>query len=223
MNEFKLPLIIITGLSGAGKSTALRVFEDIGFFAVDGLPLPMTMRLTELFSSENPRRYRGLALGVDVRQKDYLSDWNQIKEGLVSFAIEPQIIFLEADDDILIKRYATTRRPHPLESKEIGLKQAIEEEKKLLNALRDEAKLIIDTSNFSIHDLRRKIQSSFNYLVDNKAGFRIQLISFGYKYGIPKEADIVLDLRFLPNPYFEKDLKSYSGREEKNSKIHLTI
>ena len=221
MNEIKLPLIIISGLSGAGKSTALKVFEDMGFFTVDGLPLPMTIRLTELFSEQNPRKYRGLALGVDVRQKDYLSEWDEIKNRLMSYNIEPQIIFLEADKDILIKRYATTRRPHPLESKEIGLTQAIEEEKELLNVLREESKLVIDTSNFSIHDLRRKIQSSFDFLMESNVGFRINIISFGYKYGIPKEADIVFDLRFLPNPYFENDLRPLSGREEKIQKYIL--
>jgi UPF0042 nucleotide-binding protein len=214
MNLPRLPLIIITGLSGAGKTTALKVFEDMGFFTVDGLPLPMTFRLTELFNQENPRNYRGLALGVDIRQKDYLNEWEATKNKLISQNISTQVIFLEANEEILIKRYATTRRPHPLASQDLGLEQAIKEEKRLLASLKNEADIIIDTSFFSIHDLRRAIQSKFSYLIDKKTGLRIHLISFGYKYGIPKEADIVLDLRFLPNPYFEEDLKPLSGKEE---------
>ena len=214
MNLPRLPLIIITGLSGAGKTTALKVFEDMGFFTVDGLPLPMTFRLTELFNQENPRNYRGLALGVDIRQKDYLKEWEATKNKLISQNISTQVIFLEANEEILIKRYATTRRPHPLASQDLGLEQAIKEEKRLLASLKNEADIIIDTSFFSIHDLRRAIQSKFSYLIDKKTGLRIHLISFGYKYGIPKEADIVLDLRFLPNPYFEEDLKPLSGKEE---------
>ncbi len=205
-------IIIISGLSGAGKSTALKVFEDIGFFTVDGLPLPMIIRLTQLFSQENPPSYRGLAIGVDVRQKDYLDEWENIKDKLLSCNIKPQIIFLEAEDEVLIKRYSTTRRPHPLESKNLGLKQAIETEKKLLNVLRKEAQLVIDTSHFSIHDLRRYIQNNFN--LDKKMGLRVYIISFGYKYGVPKEADMVFDLRFLPNPYFEDKLKPLCGKDK---------
>jgi len=214
MNHTRLPLIIITGVSGAGKTTALRVFEDMGFFTVDGLPLPMIVRLTELFGLENPRNYRGLALGVDIRQKDYLNEWDGIRQRLIDQEMRPQVIFLESNDEVLIKRYATTRRPHPLESQELGLTQAIKSEKELLGSLKKEADIVIDTSYFSIHDLRRTIQSHFSYLVDKKTGLRIHLISFGYKYGIPNEADVVLDLRFLPNPYFEKDLKPLSGKEK---------
>ncbi len=206
------PVIIVTGISGAGKSTALKVFEDMGFFTVDGLPLPMVGKLVHLFTSENPRNYRGLAVGVDIRQRDFLKEWEGIKK-LVEEIAELAIIFLEASLEVLLKRYATTRRPHPLESQNLTLEHALEEEKRLLSPIREEAHFIIDTSSFSIHDLRRSIQGKFNFLTDKKKGMRIYLISFGFKYGVPKEADILLDLRFLPNPYFEQTLKERDGRE----------
>lgn len=209
-----LPLIIVTGLSGSGKTTALKVFEDLGFFAVDGLPLPMCIKLIQIFEDEGPRKYRGIALGVDTRQKEYLSEWEEIKKQLIEKGIKPTIIFLEADDEVLIKRYASTRRPHPLESQQLALKQAIDLEKNLLNTLKNEALLVIDTTTYSIHDLRRTIQANFEFLNDRTGGIRIQIISFGYKYGIPREADIVIDLRFLPNPYFDENLRPLSGKEK---------
>ncbi len=207
------PVIIVTGISGAGKSTALKVFEDMGFFSVDGLPLPMVSKLVHLFTSENPRNYRGLALGVDIRQRDFLKEWQQTKGILERQVVELAIIFLEASLDVLLKRYATTRRPHPLESQNLTLEHALEEEKRLLSPIREEADFIIDTSSFSIHELRRSLQARFNFLSDKKRGMRIYLISFGFKYGVPKEADMVLDLRFLPNPYFQQDLKEQPGTE----------
>ncbi len=209
-----LPLIIVTGLSGSGKTTALKVLEDLGFFSVDGLPLPMCLKLIQIFEDQGPRKYRGIALGVDTRQIEYLSEWEEIKNELIKKGIEPTIIFLEADEDVIIKRYAATRRPHPLESQQLALKQAIELEKRLLEKLKNDATLVIDTTNFSIHDLRRNIQSHFDVLNGKAGGIRIQLISFGYKYGIPREADIVIDLRFLPNPYFDENLRPYSGKEK---------
>jgi len=208
-----LPLIILTGLSGAGKSTALNVFEDLGFFCVDGLPSSMVSRLVDLFARENPAQFRGMALGMDIRQQRFIEEWNQTLEWFQIMEIRPRIIFLEADQDTLIRRYATTRRPHPLESTEMGLEHALNRERELLQSLRSDAELVIDTSAYSIHDLRRHLQEEWNFLHDAVHGLRLHVISFGFKYGVPKEADFVFDLRLLPNPYFVDELRPYSGKD----------
>jgi UPF0042 nucleotide-binding protein len=209
-----LPLIILTGLSGAGKSTALNVFEDLGFFCVDGLPSSMVSRLVDLFARENPAQFRGMALGMDIRQQRFVEEWNQTLEWFQIMEIRPRIIFLEADQDTLIRRYATTRRPHPLESTDMGLEHALNRERELLQPLRSDAELVIDTSAYSIHDLRRHLQEEWHFLNDAVHGLRIHVISFGFKYGVPKEADFVFDLRLLPNPYFVEGLRPYSGKDQ---------
>jgi UPF0042 nucleotide-binding protein len=213
-SENNFPVLILTGLSGAGKSTALHVFEDLGFFCVDGLPSNMVTRLVQLFQEENPRNYRGMALGMDIRQPTFLQEWHRTLQVLQSQDIHPQVIFLEAGLDALLDRYATTRRPHPLESREMGLKRALETEMELLEPLRNEAELVINTTGFSIHDLRRHLQEEYDFLSDISQGMRVHIISFGFKYGVPKEADLVFDLRFMPNPYFEEDLQTLSGRDQ---------
>jgi UPF0042 nucleotide-binding protein len=207
------PIVVLTGLSGAGKSTALNVFEDLGFFCVDGLPSSMVARLVSLFWAQNPSQYRGMALGMDIRQPDLVPEWQQTLEWLASQNMRPQVIFLEADQETLLRRYATTRRPHPLESIHNGLEAALEKEREILSTLRQGAELIVDTSHFSIHDLRRHLQEKWDFLSDTLHGLRVHVISFGYKYGVPKEADLVFDLRFLPNPYFEEHLCHLSGQD----------
>ncbi len=209
-----LVVLIVTGLSGAGKSTALNVFEDLGFFCVDGLPVSLTPTILELFSRENPKNYRGLALGMDLRQSDFASEWREVQAKLQQNNIPVQIVFLEAGADVLVRRYATTRRPHPLEGDKMGLEQALTREKQLLEPVRSQAQLVVDTSDFNIHDLRRVIKEKWEYLDSIFSGIRLHLISFGFKYGVPSEADMLLDLRFLPNPYFDPDLKGLSGKDE---------
>ena len=208
------PLIIITGLSGAGKSTALNVFEDLGFFTVDGMPVTLVPSVISLFARENPINYRGLALGMDLRQADFASEWEKVRQDLGRQNVCLQIIFLEASESVLIRRYATTRRPHPLEALRLGLEQALEKEREILAQIRSDAHLVIDTSGFSIHDLRRTIQEKWECLDQSFAGMRIHLISFGFKYGVPSEADMVFDLRFLPNPFFDPDLRHLSGKDQ---------
>ncbi len=208
------PLIIITGLSGAGKSTALNVFEDLGFFTVDGMPVTLVPSVIGLFARENPSNYRGLALGMDLRQTDFATEWEKVRQELKKQSICLQIIFLEASENILVRRYATTRRPHPLESLRLGLEQALEKEREILALVRSDAHLVIDTSGFSIHDLRRAIQEKWECLGQSFSGMRIHLISFGFKYGMPSEADMVFDLRFLPNPFFDPNLRHMSGKDK---------
>lgn len=215
------PLIIVTGLSGAGKSTALNVFEDLGFFTVDGLPVSLVPSILELFARENPKNYRGMALGMDLRQTDFASEWKQVRQKIDNSSICLQIVFLEATESILVRRYATTRRPHPLESESLGLEQALEKEKTILDTLRSDSHLVLDTSGFSIHDLRRVIQEKWECMHHSFSGMRIHMISFGFKYGVPSEADMVFDLRFLPNPYFDLGLRPLSGMDQLVSEFVL--
>jgi RNase adapter protein RapZ len=211
--DASLPVLILTGQSGAGKSTALNVFEDLRFYCVDGLPASLLPTLVDLFGTDKARRYRGLALGIDARQSDFLQEWRQAMEFLHSRAFCPQIIFLEARTAELMRRYATTRRLHPLESQETGLEQAIESESEILDTVRREADIVIDTSEFTIHDLRRVLQEQWMTFGKGSCGLRVHLITFGFKYGVPLEADLVFDLRFLPNPHFESSLRPFSGKD----------
>lgn len=208
------PVVILTGLSGAGKSTALNVFEDLGFFCVDGLPASIVTALVTLFGQEKNSKYRGIALGMDLRQLDFMDQWLLAREELDKLGVVPKILFLEAATDVLLRRYATTRRPHPLENRVPGLEQAVAMERKILTPMRKQADLVVDTSTYSVHDLRRIIQEHWTVSRENASGFRVHLISFGFKYGVPAEADIVLDLRFLPNPYFDEKMRPFSGKDE---------
>lgn len=207
------PVVIVTGLSGSGKSTALNVFEDLGFFCIDGLPSEMSPKIADLILKFDSQ-YRGLALGMDLRQLEFVDGWAQALRDFHELGITPQVLFLEARMNELVRRYATTRRPHPLESKNLGLEQALEQEKELLDSVRTGAALVLDTTNYSIHDLRRVIQTKWSAIEEVGRGMRVHLISFGFKYGVPSEADLVFDLRFLPNPYFDEKLRSLSGLDE---------
>ena len=220
--DTSLPVLILTGQSGAGKSTALNVFEDLRFYCVDGLPASLLPKLVDLFGPEKGRRYRGLALGIDARQADFLEEWQQAMDALRDRTLRPRVIFLEARTPELVRRYATTRRLHPLESQESGLEQAIELESELLDTVRRESDIVIDTSEFSIHDLRRVLQEQWTTFGKGNYGLRVHLISFGFKYGVPQEADLVFDLRFLPNPHFENGLRPLSGKDERISSYVLS-
>lgn len=211
-NSGKKPaIVIISGLSGSGKSTALAVFEDLGFFTVDGLPAVFVPQMVGIIAQEDMSRYNGVALGMDLRQHDFNREYEQALETLRAMGFNPHILFFEAKTDVLLKRYATTRRPHPLEKEGLGLEQALEMERHQLRHLRKTADLVVDTSGYSIHDLRRVIQEKWKVVSRLVKSLRVHLITFGFKYGTPSEADMVFDLRFLPNPYFIPDLKPLSG------------
>lgn len=209
----ELTIVILTGLSGSGKSTALRVFEDLGFFCVDGLPVSLVPKLIALFDEKGGQRYKGLALGMDVRQADMDTDWGLTLARVKVKGAALQIIFLEAETQEIIRRYATTRRPHPLESATRGLEQAVLEERTRMTPLRDAADMVFDTTHFSIHDLRRKLQEKWASIKVNTGTLKVHIMSFGFKYGPPAEADMIFDLRFLPNPYFDKELREKTGKE----------
>ena len=204
---------IVTGLSGAGKSTALRVFEDLRYFTVDGLPAGLAVEMVEMMRRGSMERFRGMALGMDMRQQDFLEELNVALAQLSEHGVRPILLFLEAGAQELMRRYATTRRPHPLEREGMGLEDALHEERTRLAPVREMADLVIDTSRFSIHDLRRAIQKRWSRTSGKLRAIRVNVISFGFKYGIPPESDLVFDVRFLPNPYYEMSLRERNGTD----------
>lgn len=213
MAERAFPVIILTGLSGSGKSSGLKVFEDLGFFCVDGLPVSLAPILIRLFEGQADTRYRGLALGMDVRQEDLDREWGKALGQIKSQGVGIQIVFIEADTREIIRRYATTRRPHPLEKQDVGLERAVVLEQDRMSPIREAADMIIDTTNFSIHDLRRTLQEKWSFLEGKSGLLKVHVMSFGFKYGPPAEADLMFDLRFLPNPYFVDTLRPLSGKD----------
>ncbi|MBO4334355.1 MAG: RNase adapter RapZ [Desulfovibrio sp.] len=204
---------MVTGLSGAGKSTALRVLEDLRFFTVDGLPASLAPEMISMMGQPSMAHFMGIALGLDIRRSDFLDEIFQTLEILSERGLRPILLFVTADVPVLIRRYAQTRRPHPLEKEGLGLEASIIAEKQRLEPIREQADLVLDTSHYSIHDLRRRIQKRFSQAKGRMRSLRVNIISFGFKYGVPKEADMVFDLRFLQNPYFVETLRPLSGRD----------
>ncbi len=206
----KSPLltIILTGLSGAGKTVALNAFEDSGFFCVDNLPSTLIETFVNL-GNRTPSISK-VAIGVDIRERKFLSDFTDTISTLKN-KHNIEILFIEASDEVLIRRFKESRRPHPLGYKD--LKRALHKEAKLLQPIRQEADEIIDTSAINPHELRRLITTSF--LKKGPKEMTINLMSFGFKYGIPLEADLLFDIRFLPNPYFIEKLKPFPGTSAK--------
>lgn len=212
--EENAPVCIVTGLSGAGKSVALRVFEDLGYFTVDGLPASLTPEMVGMMRRPSMEHFRGIALGMDLRQNDFLRQLNGALLALAEEGVRAQVLFVEAQKATLLRRYAATRRPHPLERGGFGLEAAIAAERERLRPLREMADFVVDTSRLSIHDLRRIIQKRWTRGPENLHPLRVNLLSFGFKYGIPAEADYVFDMRFLANPYFEESLREKSGKDK---------
>ena len=205
-------LVIITGLSGSGKSLAARAFEDLGYFCVDNLPVALIPRFYELIQrsvDEIPRA----ALVVDIREKDFLTHVPETLRELRNLGAPLQVTFFECDDDVLKRRFSTTRRPHPMASASGSLEQAIHDEREALATLREQADRIIDTSRFTAHELRAFLKNAYGEHEATR-GPNVNVMSFGFKYGLPSEADLVFDVRFLPNPYFVEDLRPLNGRNE---------
>jgi len=213
----KSPLltIILTGLSGAGKTVALNAFEDSRFFCVDNLPSTLIETFVNL-GNRTPSISK-VAIGVDIRERKFLTDFIDKVDALRK-KHKIIIIFLEASDDVLIRRFKESRRPHPLGYKD--LKRALHKEASLLEPIRQEADEIIDTSSLNPHQLRQLITGSF--LKKGPKQMTVSLMSFGYKYGIPLEADLLFDVRFLPNPYFIEELKAFPGTSPKVKKFVLS-
>jgi UPF0042 nucleotide-binding protein len=203
-------VVIITGLSGSGKSLALRALEDEGFFCTDNLPVTLMESFVSTIAANDHTAKIGI--GIDIREKEFLHSLDAVLGALrQSYNIE--IIFLEAEKDVLLRRFKETRRPHPLASAGVGLEEAIGKENGLLSPLRKEAERVIDTSSYTPHQLRYAIASLFK-AADRGGPMSITLISFGYKFGIPQNVDLLFDVRFIPNPHFVASLRSLRGTDE---------
>jgi UPF0042 nucleotide-binding protein len=200
-------LVVVTGVSGAGKSTALRALEDLGFYAADNLPLPLVPKFLELVSAR-PDIDRA-ALGIDARGGHFLDGALSIFADIKKMGHAVEILFLDASDEILIRRFSETRRRHPLSDTDI--RAGILEERQKLSALRQAADALVDTGTLTVHVLRALIMERYGHVEGDLA---VTLLSFGFKHGIPVEADIVLDVRFLPNPFFVPQLSALSGEDD---------
>ena len=203
-------LVIVTGLSGSGKASALKAFEDLGFYAVDNMPVALIPHFAELV--EHSRDIRRAALVVDVREGQSLEQFPAILED-IRRTLATKVVFLEATKAALLARYSETRRPHPLGRQE-RVTRALGEERRLLEPIRNVADFIIDTTKFNVHELRAYIQSKFVREGDGKS-LMISSVSFGYKKGVPLDADLVFDVRFLPNPHFVPEFRNLTGRDPK--------
>ncbi len=211
MKKDNFQLIIITGLSGAGKSQALHILEDIGFFCVDNLPPNLIPTLIELCINTDGKISK-IALVTDIRSEEFLQNFEDIFEGLKKYYINHMLLFLEAEEEILVRRYNETRRRHPLAKEGRGILESIRLEKQRLDKIRNLATYILDTSDLTPKLLREKILElieGLSYI--SKNNLFITVYSFGFKYGIPLDSHLIFDVRFLPNPYYEKDLRSFSG------------
>ena len=201
-------LVIVTGMSGAGKSTAMKIMEDMGYFCIDNLPVAFFEKLVEVFSTANQSN---IAIGMDARSGQDLDQLNEVlirmKEGQVPF----EILFLDASDSVLVKRYKETRRSHP-RAKDERVDKGIEREREKIAFLRGQADYMIDTSNMLTRELKTRIEDLFVHTEDYKS-MVVTVLSFGFKYGIPEDSDIVMDVRFLPNPYYDLELRPKTGND----------
>jgi len=204
-------VVILSGLSGAGKTAATKLFEDLGYTCVDNLPGELLPELAELVAGD-PRRFARVAIVLDVRAGDAPLAFAAMRGALEGHGIEPRVIFLEARDEVLIRRFSETRHRHPLGDQR-GIASSIAEERRLLDPVRDEADVVLDTSDLSLRQLRERL---FAQLGDESGPDRlaVQLISFGFKFGVPLEADLVFDVRFMHNPYYVEELRQLSGLTE---------
>ncbi len=204
-------VVILSGLSGGGKTAAAKLFEDLGYMVVDNLPGELLPDLAELVSDDQ-ERFARVAIVLDVRAGEPALALGAMRGALEGRGIVPQIVFLEARDDVLIRRFSETRHRHPL-ADERGIASSIAEERRLLDPIRSEADVIVDTSDLSLRQLRERLfaQLATTTRPDQLA---VQLISFGYKYGVPLEADLVFDVQFIPNPYYVPELRPHSGLTE---------
>lgn len=204
--------VIITGMSGAGKSSALKTLEDNNYFCVDNLPIELILKFAELTFSDKNSNDKNVALGIDIRSGQALSELDYILDKMKKSGYHYKILFLDANDDVLIKRFKETRRAHPL-TPEGRVDEGIVNERKQLEFLRKQADYIIDTSTLLIRELRMEIEKIF---VENKEykNLFVTILSFGFKYGIPVDADLIFDVRFMPNPYYIDELKYKTGNDD---------
>ena len=206
-----ITILIITGLSGSGKSTAMATLEDGGFYCIDNMPVDLLPKFLEM-PMEPDSEITGIALVMDLRERGFLAKYSAVFNELKQKGYHFEILFLEAEEEILLQRYSATRRQHPL-SPEKSLLDGIRAEKKQLEDLRSAADLVINTSKFNVHELKSKILEIAQRSKE-LVPMRINVLSFGYKHGIPYDADLIMDVRFLVNPYFIPDLKELDGETQ---------
>ena len=223
-------LVIVTGLSGSGMSSATNAFEDLGYFCVDNLPLAILSTFAKLLqpNSEDAKAIEKAALVIDIRERHFLVEFPGEVEKLRKKNLGPFIVFLEASDEVLQRRFSETRRPHPSDTGK-GLRRAIKTERKAMESIRKISDLIIDTSEHTVHTLRRSVHESFG-TAGAKQPLRVQIVSFGHKYGNPRDLDLMFDVRHLKNPYFEPKLREFNGNDsqvikflEKQPEVSETI
>lgn len=201
-------LVVISGLSGSGKSYVIKYFEDLGFFCIDNLPPQLLPKFVEL-CTQSRNDITKAALGIDIRERDFLGNFLNVFDQLKEEGYQMELLFLEARDEILLRRFSETRRPHPL-AKGGSIVEGIKLEREKLQELRKQADQIIDTSDYHVHQLKEVITRYYLEKGENKH-LNLSLISFGYKFGIPYDLDLLFDVRFLSNPNFEKELKPLTG------------
>jgi UPF0042 nucleotide-binding protein len=217
-------VVVVTGLSGAGKSTGLHALEDLGFFCVDNMPPPVLVSTVEALEQGGVRR---LAFGIDVRVRSFLDNIGRVIDAVATADREVTVLFLDASDEILLRRFSSTRRPHPLSTEKAGGSAAlavldgVRIERERLASLRARATRVVDTTRLSVHDLRRAVLDGFGPGAGGAPRMITRMVSFGFKYGSAADADVVLDVRFLDNPYFVEDLKALPGTDPKIQKFVL--
>ena len=205
-----MKLVVVTGMSGAGKQSAMKLLEDAGFYCVDNLPAALISKFVELITLPNSEISK-VALGLDVRSDKSFEEINQTLESMRNGGLQYSIVFMDASDEILIKRYKETRRVHPIEGN--STEESIQKERQILADIRKQADYIFDTSSLLIRELKEELDRIF---VKNEAynSLMVQIMSFGFKHGIPLEADLVYDVRFLPNPFYIDELKKKTGNDK---------
>ena len=206
-----LQLVFVTGMSGAGKSTALKMLEDIGFFCIDNLPIPLIGKFVQLTADGEESKITQVAMGVDVRSGEKLADLRSVLDELSEGGVDYKILFLDADGSTLVKRYKETRRSHPL-ARNGRIEAGIAEERQCLAFLKNESDYILDTSQLLTRELRAELERIFVHN-ENFKSLMITVLSFGFKYGIPADSDLVFDVRFLPNPYYIPELRALTGKD----------
>jgi RNase adapter protein RapZ len=205
-----IEVAVVTGLSGAGRSTAAKVLEDLGWFVVDNLPPELISTMVELGAKASSGAVTKVAVVMDVRSRAFTDDLAAVIKDLDARGYKPRVLFLQAADAVLIRRFEHVRRGHPLQG-DGRLTDGIAAERALLGPLRVEADLIVDTSGLSVHQLRATIEDAFGTEAGTRT--RVTVVSFGYKYGLPMDADMVIDVRFLPNPFWIPELRELTGRD----------
>jgi RNase adapter protein RapZ len=206
-------LIIVTGVSGSGRASAMRVLEDLGFYCVDNLPVALAPTVVKLARERQPA-IANVALGIDARERIFFPQWPQVLDELERDGFIPEIIFLDASDDVLARRYSESRRPHPMAESGASVTDSIRLERLALAEMRERATRIIDTTTLTVHELREVMTAAVLRAVDGSR-MAIALVSFGYKYGQPVGLDLVLDVRFIPNPFFVAELRPLTGLDSR--------